>query len=269
MSIITLTTDFGLSDSYVAQMKGVILGIAPGTTFVDVTHQIPPQDCDTASVLLADVVGAFPAGTIHLVVVDPGVGSSRRAVAVEFQGAGDSIGPRFVGPDNGILTGVLGQNVVRRAVQLADRRYWRPEISHTFHGRDIFAPVAAHWSAGVDLSEFGPPLETPLVTVPSDQPTVTGDVIRGRIVRTDSFGNLITNIEAPLIPEADRERVVVELGTQQIKGVSRFYGQKKAGELLALFGSTGRLEIAVCQGHAGEILAAWAGDPITVRLVSS
>jgi hypothetical protein len=263
--IITLTTDFGLSDSYVAQIKGVILAISPGATLVDVTHQVPRQDCVAASVLLADAVGAFPAGTIHLVVVDPGVGTDRRAVAVETKGAGDTIGPRFVAPDNGVLTSVLQTCPVRRAVRLAERRFWGAEISHTFHGRDIFAPVAAHWSLGIDLAAFGPPLELPLVALPSDRPVVDGDAIHGRIVRTDSFGNLITNIDAFLLPEAARERVVVELGTQRIKGISRFYGEKSAGELLALFGSSGRLEIAVCQGHAGEILAAWSGDPVIVR----
>ncbi len=129
--IITLTTDFGLSDSYVAQMKGVILAISPEATLVDVTHQIPPQDCVAASAILADAVGAFPAGTIHLVVVDPGVGTDRRAVAVETMGAGDRTGPRFVAPDNGVLTGVLRNCPVRRAVRLAERRFWRDgDLAH-------------------------------------------------------------------------------------------------------------------------------------------
>jgi hypothetical protein len=250
-------------------MKGVILSISPAATLVDVTHRIPPQDCVAASAVLADAVGAFPAGTIHLVVVDPGVGTDRRAVAVETTGAGDVIGPRFVAPDNGVLTGVLENFPVRRAVRLTERGFWRSEISHTFHGRDIFAPVAAHWSLGIDLDAFGPPLDSPLLALPADRPIVDGDKIRGRIVRTDSFGNLVTNIDASLLPEAGRDRLIVELGTQRIKGISRFYGEKSTGELLALFGSSGRLEIAVCQGHAGEILAAWSGDPVTVRGLSS
>jgi|HubBroStandDraft_6_1064221.scaffolds.fasta_scaffold168765_2 S-adenosylmethionine hydrolase len=259
MPIITLTTDFGLSDSYVAQMKGVMLSIAPEATLVDVTHQVFRQDCAAASAILADAVGAFPPGTIHLVVVDPGVGSKRRAVAVE------TIGPRFVAPDNGVLTGVLQNFAVRRAVQLAERRFWRADVSRTFHGRDIFGPVAAHWSRGVDLSEFGPSLTAPLVALPADRPVIAGDEIQGRIVRTDSFGNLITNIDESMLSHLGRNRLVVELGAQQIKGISQFYGEKSPGELLALFGSSGRLEIAVCQGHAGEILAAWSGDPVTVR----
>jgi S-adenosyl-L-methionine hydrolase (adenosine-forming) len=265
MPIITLTTDFGLSDSYVAQMKGAMLSIAPDATLVDVTHDVFRQDCAAASAILADAVGAFPPGTIHLVVVDPGVGSERRAVAVETTADGDANGPRFVGPDNGVLTGVLQTFSVRRAVQLTERRFWRRTVSHTFHGRDIFGPVAAHWSRGVDLSEFGPPLETPLVALPADRPVVAGDEIQGRIVRTDSFGNLISNIDESLLPKSDREQLVVELGTQRIQGIARYYGEKPPGELLALVGSSGRLEIAVCQGHAGEILAAWSGDAVTVK----
>jgi S-adenosylmethionine hydrolase len=263
--IITITTDFGLSDSYVAQMKGVILAISPEVRLVDVTHQVPRQDCVAASAILADVVGAFPPGTIHLVVVDPGVGTNRRAVAVETNEAIDVLGPRFVAPDNGVLTEVLQTHPIHRAVRLAEPRFWRPEISHTFHGRDLFAPVAAHWSRGVDLAEFGPPLEWPLIQLPADRPLVQNGEIRGRIVRTDSFGNLITNIEASRLPESGRQRLIVELGTQRIVGLSRCYGEKATGELLALIGSSGRLEIAVCQGHAGEMLAAWSGDPVIVR----
>lgn len=265
MPIITLTTDFGLSDSYVAQMKGVMLSIAPEATLVDVTHQVFRQDVVAASAILADAVRAFPPGTIHLVVIDPGVGSERRAVAVETRAEGNTLGPRFVAPDNGVLTEALQSFAARRAVQLTERRFWRNAVSHTFHGRDIFGPVAAHWSRGVDVSEFGPALETPLVTLPIERPNVAGDEIRGRIVRTDSFGNLITNIDESLLPKTGREKLVVELGTQRIQGISRYYGEKSPGELLALVGSSGRLEVAVRQGHAGEILAAWSGDPVIVR----
>jgi len=263
--IITITTDFGLSDSYVAQMKGAILAIAPDARLVDVTHEVPRQDCVAAAAILADVVGAFPPGTIHLVVVDPGVGTDRRAVAVETKEASEMIGPRFVAPDNGVLTEVLQNRPIHRAVRLAEPRFWRSEVSHTFHGRDIFAPVAAHWSRGVGLAEFGPPLEWPLIQLATDRPIVQAGEIHGRIVRTDTFGNLITNIEASKLPAMGRERLIVELGTQRIVGISRCYGEKSTGELLALIGSSGRLEIAVCQGHAGEIPAAWSGDRVIVK----
>ena len=161
--LITFTTDFGLSDSYVAQVKGAILTIAPEALVIDVTHTIPPQDCGVAAAVLADAIGTFPAGTIHLIVVDPGVGTRRRAVAVEARGQRDAGELRFVAPDNGVLTRVLESRTVSRAVQLTESRFWRPSVSQTFHGRDVFGPVAAHWSRGVDLAEFGPPLDTPLV----------------------------------------------------------------------------------------------------------
>jgi len=264
-ALITLTTDFGLSDSYVAQMKGAILTIAPDVVLIDVTHKIPPQDRVAGSAVLADAVGAFPAGTIHLVVVDPGVGTVRRAVAVEARGENDASELRFVAPDNGVLTRVLEGRTVCRAVQLAEPRYWRPSVSQTFHGRDVFGPVAAHWSRGVDLAEFGPPLNSPLVKLFLPTPIREGRNLCGEVVRTDAFGNLITNIAAAQLPESDRGRLTVEIGTQRIAGISRAYQDRSAGELVALIGSSGMLEIAVCCGHAGEVLAAWSGDKVVVR----
>jgi S-adenosyl-L-methionine hydrolase (adenosine-forming) len=268
-AIITLTTDFGLSDSYVAQMKGAILSIAPEVVLVDVTHQIPPQDCAAASALLADAVGVFPAGTIHLVVVDPGVGTKRRAVAIEARGKNDKHPLRFVAPDNGVLTRVLADRKVFGAVQLSEPRFWRPIVSQTFHGRDIFGPVAAHWSFGVELSLFGPPLDSPLVTLSLQEAVLEGSTLRGEVVRSDAFGNLITNIPASRLPEADRPRMTVEVGTQRIVGISRAYQDRAPGELVALIGSSGMLEIAVCCGNAGEILTAWSGDKVVVRGLAS
>jgi S-adenosylmethionine hydrolase len=264
-ALITLTTDFGLSDSYVAQMKGAILTIAPDAILIDLTHKIPPQDCVAGSAVLADAVGAFPAGTIHLIVVDPGVGTGRRAVAVEARGESDAGELRFVAPDNGVLTRVLEGRTVRRAVRLTERRFWRESVSQTFHGRDVFGPVAAHWSRGIDIAEFGPPLESPIIKLSLPEPTCEGLTLRGEVIRTDAFGNLITNIPATRLPEADRPRLMVEIGTQRIVGISRAYQDRPAGELVAVIGSSGMLEIAVCCGHAGEVLAAWSGDKVVVR----
>jgi S-adenosyl-L-methionine hydrolase (adenosine-forming) len=264
-ALITLTTDFGLSDSYVAQMKGAILTIAPDVVLIDVTHKIPPQDCVAGSTVLADAVGAFPAGTIHLIVVDPGVGTARRAVAVEARGENDASELRFVAPDNGVLTRVLEGRIVCRAVRLTERRFWHASVSQTFHGRDIFGPVAAHWSRGVDITEFGPPLDSPLVKLSLPEPTRDGRNLCGEVVRTDAFGNLITNIAATQLRDADRGRLSVEIGTQRIAGISRAYQDRSAGELVAVIGSSGMLEIAVCCGHAGEVLAAWSGDKVVVR----
>jgi S-adenosylmethionine hydrolase len=263
--LITLTTDFGLSDSYVAQMKGVILTIAPDAVLIDVTHKIPPQDCTAASAVLADTVDAFPIGTIHLVVVDPGVGTDRRAIAVEARGKKDAGELRFVAPDNGVLTRVLEGREISRAVRLSEPRFWRTHVSQTFHGRDVFGPVVAHWSRGVDLAEFGPALDSPFVKLPVPQPIREGRTVRGEVVRTDAFGNLITNIGAAQLADADRERLMVEIGTQRIAGISRAYQDRPSGELVAVIGSSGMLEIAVCCGRAGEVLAAWSGDNVVVR----
>jgi S-adenosylmethionine hydrolase len=264
-SLITLTTDFGLSDSYAAQMKGAILTIAPDADLIDVTHKIPAQDRGVAAAVLADAVGAFPVGTIHLVVVDPGVGTARRAVAVEARGPADAGELRFVAPDNGVLTRVLQGRSIVRAVELTEPRFWRENVSRTFHGRDVFGPVAAHWSLGVDLAEFGPPLESPLITLSLSQTIREGQRLCGEVLRTDAFGNLITNIAATQLPEPDWPRLTVEIGTQRIEGISRAYQDRRVGELVAVIGSSGLLEIAVCCGHAGEILAAWSGDKVVVR----
>jgi S-adenosylmethionine hydrolase len=267
--LITLTTDFGLTDSYVAQMKGAILSIAPDATLIDVTHKIPPQDCAVAAAVLADAVGAFPAATIHLVVVDPGVGTARRAIAVEARGDQGEVPFRFVAPDNGVLTRVLEARPTVRAVELRERRFWRPTVSQTFHGRDVFGPVAAHWSRGADIAEFGPPLASPLVKLMLPRPVREGSNLLGEVVRTDAFGNLITNISGADLSIADRTRLTVEIGTQRIAGISRAYQDRATGELLAVVGSSGMLEIAICCGHAGEILAVWSGDKVVVRGLSS
>jgi S-adenosyl-L-methionine hydrolase (adenosine-forming) len=263
--LITLTTDFGLSDSYAAQMKGAILTIAPDAVLIDVTHKIPAQDRGVAAAMLADAIGAFPVGTIHLVVVDPGVGTARRAVAVEARGPADVGELRFVAPDNGVLTRVLQGRSIVRAVELTESKFWRENVSRTFHGRDVFGPVAAHWSLGVDLAELGPPLESPLIKLPLPELVRQGQSLCGEVLRTDAFGNLITNIAAAQLPEADWPRLTVEIGTQRIEGISRAYQDRPVGELVAVIGSSGLLEIAVCCGHAGEILAAWSGDKVVVR----
>jgi S-adenosyl-L-methionine hydrolase (adenosine-forming) len=263
--LITLTTDFGLSDSYVAQMKGAILSIAPDVRLIDITHKIPPQDCAVAAAVLADTVAAFPEGTIHLVVVDPGVGTQRRALAVEARGAQEATALRFVAPDNGVLTRVLENRSICRAVQLTESRFWRASVSQTFHGRDLFGPVAAHWSLGVDLGEFGPTVDSPLLKLSLPVSISDGSNLYGEVVRTDFFGNLITNISAAQLGQTDRRRLSVEIGTQKIASISRAYQDRAPGELVAVIGSSGMLEIAVCCGHAGEILAVWSGDKVVVR----
>ena len=256
--IIALTTDFGDRDSYVAQMKGVILGINPDVQLVDVTHAIGKQDVLRAALVLAQSVAAFPPGTIHLVVVDPGVGTDRRMVGVEMGGW------RFVAPDNGVLSMVARQYEPSRSVELNNAAFFRQPISNTFHGRDMMGPVAAHWSLGTDLAEFGDTLESSLVQIPVPKASPISNGIQGEVILEDSFGNLITNIDVAQLSVNDRERVTVEVGPHVIQGIRHSYGDVAVGTLLALVSSSNRLEIAVNSGSAASVLKATVGSPVRV-----
>lgn len=259
--IISLLTDFGSRDTYVGQMKGAILSLAPRATLVDLTHEIPAGDIIAGSLAWLDAVAAFPPGTIHLGVVDPGVGSERRAIVAEI-GAW-----RFVCPDNGLLTGVLQTQRLHRAVEVRETRFWRNEISPVFHGRDIFGPVAAHLAAGIDLGEFGPAISSPLVEIDLLDPTNDNGVIQGCVLAADRFGNLRTNIPATLLSrrQATSTGWTIEIGDVKIHGVVRCYSDSPIGQLCTLIGSHGHLEIAVNQGHAQELLHAVRGTMVTVR----
>jgi S-adenosylmethionine hydrolase len=256
--LITLLTDFGLRDTYVAEMKGVILGINPGAVLVDLCHEVPPQDIVEGAWLLAQAAPAFPYGTIHLAVVDPGVGTGRRALAAA---AG---GQFWVGPDNGIFHLVFSRHPEARVVSLENPRFFREQISPTFHGRDIFAPVAAHLSRGTPLEGFGPPITDP-VPLPLPEPRWEPHQVQGEIVRVDHFGNLVSNIPG------DRLRAWLEgrtprtaVGSLIITGLVETYGHLPPGEFAALVGSHGRLEIARVQGHAAHSLQCGPGTPVTV-----
>jgi S-adenosylmethionine hydrolase len=238
-------------------MKGVILGINPAASIVDLCHAIPPQDVRAAAFLLHTAWPYFPPRTIHVVVVDPGVGSQRRAIAVDVGAA------TFVAPDNGVLSYVLAEAEKQRAraVHLTNRRYWLPQTSATFHGRDIFAPVAAHLSLDVPLADLGEPLTLgELVTFPLPRPERQGDGWVGHVVHVDHFGNLVTDLEAGAI--GDPQSVVIEVGGQRIVGLHRIYSEGTPGEPMALIGSSGRLEIAVPGGHAARWLQAQIGDQV-------
>ncbi len=267
MPVITLTTDFGLSDPYVGIMKGVILGICPGARLVDLTHSIPPQELAPAVLTLRASIPFFPKGTIHLAVVDPGVGTSRRGIAAEFDGG------ILVGPDNGIIPAALGGKQITRAVSLeADACRLHP-VSETFHGRDIFAPAAAHLARGAGLETLGPMVEDP-VTIDIPQPLVVENEdssieVSGQILYADHFGNLITNIPRELIESADEKRAVrVTIGETTIAKISRTYSDGVTDQPVALFGSHGHLEIACNQGSAQEKLGAQKGDVVRVELTN-
>jgi S-adenosyl-L-methionine hydrolase (adenosine-forming) len=248
VTIVTLLTDFGLSDTYVGQMKGAILSIAPSASLVDLSHTVPPQDVRAGAFLLCTAVGAFPLGTVHLAVVDPGVGSARRAVALETRR-----GEYLVGPDNGLLMPAAERlGGVAGAVQLETPR----GASATFHGRDIFAPTAARLASGTPLSDLGASAAN-LIELRIAEPN--GDV--GQIVHVDTYGNLITNFPSDRVSS----EFAVQLGERVIQSANH-YAQVAPGELLVLVGSAGLVEISMRDGSAAERLGAGRGTP--VRLLS-
>jgi len=255
--IVTLTTDFGNSDAYVAAMKGRILSITPEVNIVDVSHEIEPGNILQAAFVLSGSLGFFPEGTVHLVVVDPTVGSPRRGLAIS------SGGHFFVGPDNGVFTLFLGGASVH---ELKRKEFFAKDISPTFHGRDIFAPVAAHLALGASVEAFGPEVSDPtLIEIP--EPRIEKDKrIRGEVIHIDRFGNLVTNIKEELITDivSGRRELNVVVKGRLIRGLKRYYSQGPKGELLALIGSSGHLEIAVSGGSARSLLAARVGTEVEV-----
>lgn len=254
MPTITLLTDFGVADTYVGQMKGVIHSIAPQAGIVDLSHEVPPQDVLTAAVMLDDAVDAFSSGTIHVAVVDPGVGSRRRTVAIRT--------PRhtFIGPDNGLFTLVLEREMLTDAVTLTNPRYHRDDVCATFHGRDIFAPVAAHVANGVALSELGEPVDDRLHMLDLPTPEIRQDHIAAHVLLIDRFGNLITDLKQHAFEDwlgrVPAQQVRLEIGTHRITGIGRTFSDVKTGQAIAYFGSSGRLELAVRNDHAARVLDA-------------
>lgn len=272
--VITLTTDFGTSDAYVGAMKGVILGINPDAVIIDLTHSIEPQNIGQAAFVFSTAYTYFPDGTIHLVVVDPGVGTRRKIVVLAS--------PRafFVAPDNGVLSYVVQAHSRRKtqpqrgfptegtrkklppplkAFAITNPRYWHHPVSQTFHGRDILAPVAAHLSLGVSPQEFGDNLSHLLAfPVPRPYAEASGEVI-GHVVHVDRFGNLITDVTREDLASQD---VSIEVAGRDIRGLSSSY--EEAGELLAIFGSSGYLEVAARSKSAATLLGLKVGDVIRI-----
>jgi hypothetical protein len=258
MPLVSLLTDFGVTDTYVGQMKAAILGIAPAATLVDLTHAVPAQDVRAGAFLLWTAVGAFPWGSLHLAVVDPGVGSSRRAVAVRSRR-----GDLLIGPDNGLLLPALEQlGGLGAAVELTEEAYWGPQRSRTFHGRDLFAPVVGHLAAGVPLEKVGRPvkeLEAPFLLPP---PTEENGQVVGEVLHVDTYGNLITNLPSARLPARFRVRV----GLAVVEGAPHAHYQAvPPGELLALVGSAGLLEISARDGSAASVLGAERGERVHIE----
>ena len=258
--VIALLTDFGSQDHYAGVMKGVILGICPDITLVDISHDLPPHDITLAAHELAATCKYFPPGTIFLVVVDPGVGTSRRGLAAE---AGDR---RFVAPDNGVLTAVFQETPPKRVVELTERRYARPTVSRTFEGRDRFAPAAAWIAKGTDLNAFGRAVaDYRVLELP--QPALDDGVLRGLVIRVDRFGNVVTNVDRRSYERLAGGNTALQL-TVRGKPIPRIvstYADIAPGEIGALFGSTDRLECSAHAASAAEQLGVSVGDPVELR----
>jgi len=253
--IVTLTTDFGTRDPFVGIMKGVILGIHPSANVVDLTHEIAPHDILEGALALQASVPFFPPGTVHLAVVDPGVGSRRRALALA---AG---GQQFVGPDNGLFTFLLDEPGWS-AVALENPAYALPVISPTFHGRDRFAPAAAHLSSGVPLDHLGPPA-TDLVRICWPRARLDGEVLVGEVIHVDRFGNLVTSVRAEEVESlGSLDAVTVEVMGRRIAGLSPSYADCRAEEPGAIIGSSGRLEIFLREASARTALSIERGAQV-------
>jgi S-adenosyl-L-methionine hydrolase (adenosine-forming) len=260
--VIALLTDFGVRDHYAGTMKGVILGICPDVTLVDISHDVPPHDVLAGALELAASYQYFPAGTIFLVVVDPGVGSARRALAAD---AGDYT---FVAPDNGVLTLVMDGHPPKRLVELSERRYARPTVSRTFEGRDRFAPAAAWLAKGVDLSALGRSAGAPYrLDVPKPTAERGSGTVLGEVWRVDRFGNLITNIDRrtfDAIVSPAGGVLDVRVGEHRVQKVVSSYADAEPGEICALFGSSDHLEIAANGASAAALLHLGRGARVRI-----
>lgn len=268
-TIITLTTDFGLSDEYVGVMKGVILSRAPDARIVDLTHAVPPQDIRLAAYIIAAAHKYFPANTLHVIVVDPGVGSNRRIILLQAKGR------LFLAPDNGVLTLLLSEKNFQAAFEVTCNHLFLSPVSDTFHGRDIFAPVAAHLAAGLPPEKVGPSLaRKELTTLPLPKVHIdsTNNTVSGNVIGIDHFGNLITNIHQEdyrkLPPALLDKKISVVIGNTTIPGIHTSYAIAPPGTLLALFGSRGYLEIACNLGNAAQHLNAAQDDTVTLTFTS-
>ena len=252
--IITLLTDFGLTDPYLAMMKGVILSINPNARLVDVSHNILAGSILQASGMILETFPFFPEGTVHVVVVDPGVGSDRRLIALETGGH------LFVGPDNGVFWPVIEGSKGSKIIHLRESKYFLPHLTPTFHGRDVFAPVAAHLSLGVGPGQMGPAINNP-VELKAPAPYKIDDILYGQVMRVDNFGNLITNISRGDFADfVKTSKPCVYIGNMKINGLNNTYSDVDRGEPLALIDSSDRLEIAINFGRASEYMGIDPGE---------
>lgn len=256
--LVTLTTDFGEGSCYVAALKGALLSVNPELRPLDLSHSIPPQDVRYASFFLRAAVPYFPPGTLHVVVVDPGVGTERAVLYIEIAGQ------RLLVPDNGCWTGLCApERTPQLVLRLTERRYWRPQVSATFHGRDVFAPVAGHLTLGVDPRALGTPVAD-WVRLEVQAPSLAEEALRGEVIFVDGFGNLITNIPGEAFLRWRDWLVWVMVNGQEVGRQVRTYGEAEPGELVALVSSVDTLEVAVNRGSAAARLGAGVGAAVEV-----
>jgi S-adenosyl-L-methionine hydrolase (adenosine-forming) len=257
-AIITLTTDFGSGSRYVAAMKGVILSINPRATIVDLSHTIPPRDIRAGAIVLAESAPWFPPGSIHVAVVDPGVGSKRRIVYAE-------IGRQhFIAPDNGLLSRLAMCERPSKIISVHEPRHWMPDVSRTFHGRDIMAPVAARLSLGLAAEDLGP-AQQQLVEIPWAEAEQVSNRIDGEVIEVDSFGNLITNITRAMLDGLpNRDAVLVTCEEHETQGIFATFSDQPTMTFMAHVGSTGRLELAIVDENAAAMLGVKVGAPVRV-----
>ena len=259
--IVTLLTDFGLKDPYVAEMKAVILSICPEARIVDVSHMVKKFDVRMGAFILAQASPYFPAGTVHVAVVDPGVGTERRPIIVEAKRS------FYVGPDNGVLMLSAKREGILHIYEIKNRKYMLQKISRTFHGRDVFSPAAAHLALGVPPSLFGPEVSDPVVPEFAEA-RVSGRNVLGEVVHVDDFGNLVTNISLENLLEVGIEEggsLRVEIGGRKLDlRLCTAYGEAAPGEILTLIGGTGFLEVSVNMGNASQTLGCGVGEPVRI-----
>jgi S-adenosylmethionine hydrolase len=261
--IITLLTDFGLRDHYTASMKGVMLGLNPDLNFVDISHSVPPQDISSAAFILGQAYPCFPAGTIHLAIVDPGVGTARKEIVVA------AAAQVFVGPDNGIFTWVFEREESFTVYEITADHYFRKPVSSTFHGRDIFAPVAGWISRNIPLQQLGPVCQNPVRLKIPALTRVRDTLIQATVLAVDGFGNLITNLkpeDLPLYSAGGSRTCKMLVSQREITNFRITFGEGAAGEIFVLPGSSGYLEIVMRNGSAAATLNATAGAPVGVVL---
>jgi S-adenosylmethionine hydrolase len=258
--IITLTTDFGLSDHFVGVMKGVILGIQPAAEVIDISHGVEPYAIADGAFTIAQAYRYFPKKTIHVVVVDPGVGSARRPLLAEMAGQ------FFVAPDNGVLSMIFAREQPK-VRHITNESYFLQPVSRTFHGRDVFSPVAAHLAAGVTPAKFGKRIEDYL-RASFDQPRHTGkNTWAGTILKADRFGNLVTNFHIDQFPDISTQAFSLKAGPRAITRLALTFSECAAGDLFAIVGSSGYLELAVNQRSAAKALGCGAGTPVELTIV--